>query len=188
MLTRTTGQRASPIARTRTLWVAWCTPLFALLCMGTLCEPPPDCATYEGPYSVEVGMGVDSFRSLEDDEIVDSTFGSQGGSHLDGAARTENLFIPADLFAREDRMPRVTFQTLHGDELVGGYEDLPRPFVRDGTMGELLADPVIFMTDASLFWGQTLLLSIDVTDMCGHTAHDERRVILRDPGIEGDGS
>ena len=61
------------------------------------------------------------------------------------------------------------------DTLVGGYQDLPRPFVATddtGQTGRRVGEQVQFFEDGSTLVGQTLRLSVEVKDICGHTVAD----------------
>jgi hypothetical protein len=152
---------------------------------ASICEPDP-CEGLAGPFSAVVGTGSSTLVPLTDGDVVLYVRGIQGGTHVEGAVQVDNIFFPTDELAAVELLPTMSF-TLHNDAdvLVGGYEGQPRSFTATtdgGGTGVRLGEQVIFFEDASAFVGQTLRLSAEVTDICGHTVGDEHLITIGDPG------
>jgi len=161
------------------LMTLWMLPVLG----ASVCEPDP-CEGLAGPFSAVVGTGTATLLPLNDGDVVVYARGIQGGTHVDGAVQIDNLFFPKDELAPVEQLPTMSF-TLHNDAdvLVGGYEGQPRSFTAvDDDTGLRLGEQVIFFEDASVFVGQTLRLSAEVTDICGHTVGDEHLITIADPG------
>jgi hypothetical protein len=161
--------------------------LLPLLC-ASLCAPDP-CEGLEGPFSAVLGTGVSSLAPLTDGDVVAFTRGIQGGTHVDGAVEVEHISFPTDPVADVALLPTVSF-TLRNDQdtLVGGYQDLPRPFVATddtGQTGRRVGEQVQFFEDGSTLVGQTLRLSVEVKDICGHTVADAHTIVIADDGSGG---
>lgn len=146
------------------------------------CDP---CADVEGPFSAELGTGLDAFAPLADGASVPYVRGLQGGTHVEGSVRVAGLYLPPADETRVEELCLVSFTLHDGDTRVGGFDASPRPFdIVDAASreGEHIGEPVVFFEDASAFVGATLRLLVEVKDRCGHAVADERQVIIRDAG------
>lgn len=146
------------------------------------CDP---CANVQGPFSAELGTGVDAFAPLTNGASVPYVRGPQGGTHVDGSVHVEGLYLPAADDQRLEELCLVSFTLQEGDTRVGGFDAVPRTFdIRDAAdrVGDHVGEPVVFFEDASGFVGATLRLLVEVNDRCGHRVTDERQIVVRDAG------
>jgi hypothetical protein len=157
---------------------------FALpvLCGLVACDP---CADVDGPFSAELGTGLDTFAPLTDGATVPYVRGVQGGTHVDGSVRIEGLYLPPPDENRVEELCRVSFTLHDGDTRVGGFDPSPRPLTivdAERRTGEHVGALVVFFEDASVWVGATLRLLVEVEDRCGHVVADERQVVIGDAG------
>ena len=162
--------------------------LTAALCcvLGTasFCEPTPEqlCDTVEGPFSVVLGTGLDAFTSFDDGDTLPYHRGPQGGTHIEAAARTKNLYFPTNPFEGSENLPLVGFQivdALDGTTQLGGFEPYQHRITDAGEgVGEILGEAVFLFEDGSVLVGREALLRVQVTDMCGNEASAERRFVI----------
>ena len=147
---------------------------------GSACDP---CGEIEGAAAAEVGTAdsAGAFAPIEDGQSLPYVRGIQGGTHVEGSVRIDNLFFPEDAFLSEAELPLVTF-TLHDSAAVqvGGFQDEPQPFspTAGRQQGERLGVEVRFFADGSEFVGDTLRLFVEVKDTCGQRASDERTIVI----------
>jgi len=157
---------------------------FALPVLSGLiaCDP---CVDVEGPFSAELGTGLDAFEPLVDGASVPYVRGLQGGTHVDGSVRVAGLYLPPVDENRVEELCLVSFTLHDGDTRVGGFDASPRPFDivdESNREGERSGEPVVFFEDASAWVGATLRLLVEVKDRCGHRVTDERQIVIRDAG------
>lgn len=125
-----------------------------------------------GDPTVEIGTGVDGFEALEDGQLVTLTLGPQGGGRWGGyhvwhAVRAHG-FNPENVEAK--------FET----HLASTDEEIARQ-TRRYDLVEISGGAVAFgaapwIDDCCVAEETDLVMSVELTDADGHTAHDERTV------------
>lgn len=138
----------------------------------------------EGPFSVELGTGLGVFETFAEGDTLPYHRGPQGGTHIEGAARTKNLLFPDSPLASEDELPLVGFRVLDAQDdstVLGGFDPYRRPIdgVEEG-VGEVLGEAVFLFEDGSALVGREAILTVEVTDVCGNSARAQRRFVIGD--------
>ncbi len=132
-----------------------------------------------GP-TLNVGTGQTQYEPVEDGGEVAYYRGVQGGWHIFGSFWAESV-IPGNLedFADPEN-PIVSFEVLYRGEVIGGYQELPRPLLpMGGDNYALVGDTLVLdvQSDEELL-GISFELTVTLLDSCGTVLEDDRTVIL----------
>ncbi len=180
-------------------------PLALALALALAGCPEVDCARQaESTPSLELGTGSSSFQPILDGDVLSAAWGAQGGNHVWLSMRTQGILngypepglpgLGAGLrdaptaeiaLERPDGLLLVEQSLspyLDNDEAVGITAVLQYEFSESwGDEGEAETDPTELLEETERM---DLLLTAEVTDVCGVTVSDERIIRLRFPWIE----
>lgn len=144
--------------------------------------PPPGACDDLGTPAVTVGTGLDVFTPFEDGADLPFWHGAQGGWHVYGSAQVAGLFVPTSRdYADPDNLLVDFAVTDAAGATLAGYSGLPRLFTPNvDDVPELLGERLILSIMAPEdVEGDTVTLSVTVTDACGTTVSDARSGVLR---------
>jgi hypothetical protein len=152
-----------------------------MACMVAACDGPVTAPSADaGPATADIGVGDDDWQPLVDDQVVRLVLGVQGGQHIIGHARMENLW-PGEEEDMTDA-PRIAFQVVDqaGTEWSAAMPAMRQRFFPSAAGGyELPAGWYVFMKDgAEALDGQQVFMTVRIQDMTGDNCADTRRVIL----------
>ena len=149
-------------------------PSLSALMLAATAAAPPGCSSvpdsYPGPPIVELGSTAGEFRPLSDGAAVAIVHGSQGGYHVWGAVRAQNV-DPREVrihytLRLDDGTPPISERDDVGD--LEGTDDGLTPGFRVGT--------VVFVPDPTVVRSRACRLNVELTDMEGRTGSDSHRV------------
>lgn len=138
----------------------------------------------EGPPMAELGTGIIEFEPITDGQDLEIVQGPQGGYHFIVAVRASGVIAgnPDDLGDPDN--PRVWFRAyrvsddaridINNADFTQGLEYVP------GSNGvfEMISRLVILdIADDSELDGVSVRLTVDITDIDGRTASDERTIV-----------
>lgn len=157
------------------------------LSLVAACDPasPQACeAAAEVPGVLEIGTGAEDFAPLQHGDEVEIAYGPQGGQHVYGSLRADGIVTALVSLSDEDD-PRVTYE-VHLDDgtLLGGYQDFPRRFQRDGESHLLVGDELVLDYREEGFDGLPITLVATVVDACGRELTAARDVTINAPSEE----
>lgn len=130
-----------------------------------------------GP-ACELGTGVTAFEPFESGQPLPIYYGPQGGWHVYGGLRCTGIVAGDDNDPRDPTNPRVSWVVEYEGEVIGGYEDLPRPMNRDG-QAELIGELLILLTptcEENL--GRHVTVRYTLTDATGEVLTESREAVL----------
>lgn len=156
-------------------------PLLGVLLLAS-CDHAIDCDALGEP-SLELGQGEASFVSFDDDPVLRTEWGPQGGAHAWIALRMEGIWPGrADLFG-DDLSPTVSVELYDGNEVAGRLFGPEKRLVRDRTPPHDLPGLQLrleFLPDTAPDGDpRDLSLSVNVSDACGTEMALSRDVELR---------
>ena len=146
-------------------------------------ESPGDSGVDLGGAWADLGAGERDYVPLDEDDSVQIVLGPQGGHMIALGLQAGGILggDPAD--PTEPDNPRITYQCLLGDQLLGSITVAAglQP-VGDGAL-EIVGTWLVFdsSVDTSLYFDEPLRLSALVVDSRGHSAGDEVTVLAVAP-------
>jgi len=156
--------------------------LVSALLSGTGCTEIECAGLAETEPVVELGVGQDSFSSLDEGEQVEIVLGPQGGYHIWGALQTEGLHGGRPPQPGNDTRPFVDFEVEVEDTFLSVYTQGPRLLERRPGGRGLEGALVVLDIRSSLDLHEAEAdMSVVVEDICGRQSTDERRVMLVSP-------
>ena len=135
-----------------------------------VCEEMTQSAT------IEVGTGSQQFTPISKGDVVTFEQGTQGLFHLFGSLLATGIAPGNSADFSDPTNPIVSITIWHEDELIGGYQPIPRPFnVGDDGQLSLIGDIILLNIHSfSEANGIDVAMTVEIDDYCGTHLSDQR--------------